>query len=206
MTGRFIFPANWREHPYEESPFLDSEYPLHATMLHLNASADAKLAWAKQALADGHDVNKVYSHPDPDHQFGYRGRPLHEAIEWPPYCSPCIGDRSNLGLVRFLLDHGADPRLKDRYGQATPMDRARWWLHVKSVDSGFMREALEMMEKRARILDGRYTKLDGIRRALSPESERSRWMNDMAAFHAYWSLQMKKPWRVGSLPAAFCQG
>ncbi|KAK7926812.1 hypothetical protein PG985_003810 [Apiospora marii] len=167
MTGRFIFPKNWREHPYEKSPFLDSEYPFHATILHLNASTDAKLAWIKQALADGHDVNRVYSHPEPHHKFGYRGRPLHEAIEWPPYCNPCIGDPSNLVLVRFLLDNGADPRLKDRYGKATPMDRARWWLNVKSVDSDFLREALEMMEKKARILDGRYIRLDRSRPASS---------------------------------------
>ncbi|KAK8052497.1 hypothetical protein PG993_003882 [Apiospora rasikravindrae] len=152
MTGRFIFPANWREHPYEESPFLDSEHPFHAIIMY-GGSTHNQLAWARQALADGHDVNKVYTHPDSDHKFGFRGRPLHECIEYPPYCYPCLQRAETIDLIRFLLENGADPRLKDRYDKVTPMDRARLWMTKESTNLSFLQEALKMMERKARSLD-----------------------------------------------------
>ncbi|KAK8080893.1 hypothetical protein PG997_008711 [Apiospora hydei] len=117
-------------------------------------STHNQLAWARQALADGHDVNKVYTHPDPNHKFGYRGRPLHECIEYPPYCRPCLHRAESLDLIRFLLDNGADPRLKDRYGKVTPMDRAQLWMARETTNLSFLREALKLMEIKARSLDG----------------------------------------------------
>ncbi|KAM0282356.1 hypothetical protein ACHAQH_003035 [Verticillium albo-atrum] len=115
-----------------------------------------RLQWAKQALDAGHDANELDLNTDWRRN---KGRPLHSALEHPGRMDDVTGEdrgrNESLDLVKFLLERGADPRLRDCTGKETPLDRARSVLGspVSDVERSFVEEALRLMEGAAKKLD-----------------------------------------------------
>ncbi|KAI0103495.1 hypothetical protein F4814DRAFT_452841 [Daldinia grandis] len=79
-----------------------------------------RITWAEEAIAAGLDVNQLLPHS---------ARPLQEAIENPQNrdwrTMATLDHYESLDLVRWLLDHGADPRLRD-------------WVAVSAIDEALI--------------------------------------------------------------------
>ncbi|KAI2603813.1 uncharacterized protein GGS25DRAFT_505566 [Hypoxylon fragiforme] len=126
-------------------------YPLHDVGLSV-APVILRISWAEEALANGHDVNRLHS---------AMGRPLHTAIENPQHMDCRTGavldHYESLDLVRWLLERGADPRLRDTRGKSA-MDRAwclaRYRKEQRDPLAGFWDQARAMMVRAARKLEG----------------------------------------------------
>ncbi|KXJ91836.1 hypothetical protein Micbo1qcDRAFT_233218 [Microdochium bolleyi] len=106
---------------------------------------DLRLAWARQALAAGHDVNRLDQNP---HRLANFGRPLHCALREP------LPD--NLELIRFLIEQGADPRLRDCRNQKSATDAARECIDGYGKGSsahGFYTQAAKLMDVAAKRLE-----------------------------------------------------
>ncbi|RXG43008.1 hypothetical protein VDGE_06145 [Verticillium dahliae] len=125
---------------------------------------ETRLQWAKQALDAGHDVNELDLNTDWRRN---KGRPLHSALEHPGRMDEMTahdrGRNESLDLVKFLLERGADPRLRDCRGKETAMDRARCVLGspVGDVERSFVDEALRLMEEAARKMEQKETTSKG---------------------------------------------
>ncbi|KAI1417117.1 hypothetical protein F5Y13DRAFT_153700 [Hypoxylon sp. FL1857] len=134
-------------------------YPLHDIGM-IFAPIAVRLAWAEEALAAGHDVNAL--HPR-------MGRPLQAALDDAHRTGTPPGRAENLDLIRWLLDHGADPRLRDLDGR-TPMDIAwvsgRQWRdeHTEAGDAmaDFLDQARAMMIEAARKLEDKEAAERGV--------------------------------------------
>lgn len=88
--------------------------PLHSCAIGRDVKkAAARTALAKKLIAAGSPVNAV-----------------NLALRTPLWHAAAQGD---LGLVRTLLAHGADPKLKARGTQGTPLDAARQYEHAEVV-------------------------------------------------------------------------
>ncbi|KAI1762358.1 hypothetical protein GGR53DRAFT_502024 [Hypoxylon sp. FL1150] len=140
-------------------------YPLHDVGLSM-APVAVRLAWAQEALEAGHDVNKLH------HRMG---RPLQTAIDEPHNRDDRTGARlgrcENIDVVKWLLDHGADPRLRNSWGQ-TAMDDA--WVMSRlgrekdnrteddDMVADFLDQARDMMVQVARKLEEKEAKEKGV--------------------------------------------
>lgn len=131
--------------------------PLHEIGYMLDP-IEQRLAWAREAVEAGRDVNQLDDAADWRRNLG---RPLHAALEHPGCFDDATGktkDRyESLDLVRFLLDHGADPRLRCCRGQDSPIDVARAQAASNANNARvreFNEKALEMMVESAKIKDG----------------------------------------------------
>ncbi|RFU36214.1 hypothetical protein B7463_g88, partial [Scytalidium lignicola] len=128
------------------------KYPL----LYIPASyipIDEKIALMKQAIEAGDNVNQL--DPTPDRRYS-RGRPLNVAVD-SDILSPAHL-KENIPVVKFLLEHGADPRLPGgALSSGSAIDDMRdyssfkgdYWNDLKP----FFTEALALMEEAARKLD-----------------------------------------------------
>ncbi|KAH7165671.1 hypothetical protein EDB81DRAFT_942678 [Dactylonectria macrodidyma] len=97
--------------------------PLHK-VCDLPVNITRRLAWAREALRNGHDINQL----DPDQSEHHLGRPLHVALD-KTGCSLGVNRLTankydRLELVDLYLQKGADPRLRDRFG-VSAIDKAR---------------------------------------------------------------------------------
>ncbi|EMR62172.1 hypothetical protein MGN70_005916 [Eutypa lata] len=130
---------------YDRNNLNRVEYPLHE-IGQMEDPIEIRLAWAEEAIAAGNDPNEL------DIYGGLsRGldRPLHCAVNGG-------GPPENLQLVRFLLDRGADPRLRDARNRLTPMWLAELWSKGdEKLPSNYYPEALKMMKAAAKKLDER---------------------------------------------------
>ncbi|KAI6082721.1 hypothetical protein F4821DRAFT_207076 [Hypoxylon rubiginosum] len=153
LTAREEVQA-WSKHDPNRVGFA---YPLHDVGLSM-APVAVRLAWAREALDAGHDVNKLH------HRMG---RPLQTAIDEPHNRDDRTGVRlsrcENIDVVKWLLDHGADPRLRNSFGQsamddAWVMSRLRREKDKRTEDdvtvADFLDQAREMMIQVARKLEG----------------------------------------------------
>lgn len=129
---------------YERDDPTRGEYPLHDIALMSGHPIELRLAWAETVIAAGTDPNELYL----DNPARELNRPLH-----------CLLDNNappaNLQLVRFLLDHGADPRLRDVQNRLSPMHLARFWIKGELGHKEYCQDALKMMEAAAKKLDGK---------------------------------------------------
>ena len=133
--------------------------PLHE-IGQMHEDIATRLAWAEEALAtrgEG-EVNALDGGTD---WRTSRGRPLHAALSLPGNVDAWTGERrarfESLDLLRFLLDRGADPRLRDARGLDTPADLARWELRTRADDDpsrGFYEQAIQMLEEAAKKIEG----------------------------------------------------
>ena len=133
--------------------------PLHE-IGQMHEDIATRLAWAEEALAtrgEG-EVNALDGGTD---WRTSRGRPLHAALSLPGNVDQWTGERrarfESLDLLRFLLDRGADPRLRDARGLDTPADLARWELRTRADDDpsrGFYEQAIQMLEEAAKKIEG----------------------------------------------------
>jgi len=110
----------------------------------------------KAALASGADPNELDHEPRAEKNLG---RPLHLAIE---YTSSNLSRlHENLPVVELLLQHGADPRLGGMQGRYSPLEDLRRVVAYNDPTMreamGFFKEVLEMMEVKARELDGMFS-------------------------------------------------
>ncbi|RYP51098.1 hypothetical protein DL768_003504 [Monosporascus sp. mg162] len=139
-----------------DNPNKHGRYALHEACLAIEPIA-WRLNWASEAIARGCDVNEL------NDRISRPLRPLHEAIENPGSRTGKFHDRfESLDMVRFLLAHGADPRLRagradtPRYRWLTPMDEAlceaRRSREAGYSDYRFWEEAREMMIEAAKKL------------------------------------------------------
>lgn len=115
-----------------------------------------KLTAMKAALASGADPNELDHEPRAEKNLG---RPLHLAIE---YTSSNLSRlHENLPVVELLLQHGADPRLGGMQGRYSPLEDLRRVVAYNDPTMreamGFFKEVLEMMEVKARELDGMFS-------------------------------------------------
>lgn len=131
--------------------------PLHEIGYMLDP-IEQRLAWAQEAVTAGQDVNQLDDTTDWRRNLG---RPLHAALEHPGCLDDATGkikDRDeSLDLVRFLLDHGADPRLRCCRGKDSPIDVARAQAANPSNTTRlreYNKKALAMMEEVAKRKDG----------------------------------------------------
>ncbi|EEY23751.1 predicted protein [Verticillium alfalfae VaMs.102] len=126
---------------------------------------ETRLQWAKQAVDAGHDVNELDLNTDWRRN---KGRPLHSALEHPGRMDEMTahdrGRNESLDLVKFLLERGADPRLRDCRGKETAMDRARCVLGspVGDVERSFVEEAVRLMEEAAQKMEQKETTSKGF--------------------------------------------
>ena len=129
---------------YDRNNLNRVEYPLHE-IGQMEDPIEIRLAWAEEAIAAGNDPNEL------DIYGGLSSgldRPLHCAVSGG-------GPPENLQLVRFLLDRGADPRLRDARNRLTPMWLAELWSKGdEKLSSNYYPEALKMMKAAAKKLDG----------------------------------------------------
>jgi hypothetical protein len=113
------------------------------------------------ALKSGRDPNEL------DTAFASRpersiGRPLHYATEYTVFDTSRRWE--NLPVVELLMRYGADPRMEGMGGNKSPLEEVRGVVKANSPDSElkwaserdmeFFKGALEVMEGRARELDG----------------------------------------------------
>ena len=133
--------------------------PLHE-IGEMHEDIATRLTWAEEALAKrGEGV--VNALDDGTDWRRNRGRPLHAAPSLPGHVDAWTGERrarfESLDLLRFLLDRGADPRLRDARNLDTPADLARWELKTRAADDstrGFYEQAIQMLEDAAKKIEG----------------------------------------------------
>lgn len=120
--------------------------PLHK-IGSLTISIKRRLAWAREALQNEHDVNELGPNRgmDPNRSNTHLGRPLHVALDNPGRLLGVERRTANiyegLDLIDLYLQHGADPLLEDRFG-TTSIDKARRLLNqaqANDEDPGFGR-------------------------------------------------------------------
>ncbi|KAF4986180.1 hypothetical protein FDECE_16083 [Fusarium decemcellulare] len=123
--------------------------PLHEIGQMLEPIA-IRLAWAEEAIAAGADPNALEENPRWETN---RHRPLHAALDHPGdrdvYTGQDRGRAESLDLIRFLLDKGADPRLRDCRGLQTPAETARLEGQIIPSEQGrrFYEEAAKILEE-----------------------------------------------------------
>lgn len=135
--------------------------PLHE-IGQMHDDIETRLAWAEEALAtrgEG-EVNVLDEGTD---WRNNRGRPLHAALELPGNVDEWTGERrlrfESLDLIRFLLDRGADPRLRDARGLDTPIDFARLELDSRAADDPtrpFYEQAIQILEEATKKTEGKW--------------------------------------------------
>lgn len=113
------------------------------------------MALMKKAIEAGDDVNQL----DPIPGRYNRGRPIHIAsnldIIGPSYL------KENIPVIKFLFEHGADPRLPGGYlSFGSAIDDMRGYSLMKPEEywddlRPFYTEALALMEEAAQKLDGK---------------------------------------------------
>ncbi|KAI1414022.1 hypothetical protein F5Y13DRAFT_188544 [Hypoxylon sp. FL1857] len=125
-----------------------SKFPFHVLPT-VRASLAFKIAWAEGAFKAGEDVNTL--HP-------YDGTALHVVMRKrnvPSYESH-LDFSDDLKWVEWLLDHGADPRLRDGVGGCSAMDDAILYAAVqKEMDSpiDFFVKSHQLMVQAAKLLE-----------------------------------------------------
>ncbi|KAI1378779.1 hypothetical protein F4677DRAFT_465882 [Hypoxylon crocopeplum] len=159
MSTQTLITLEDIEYWARDNPNNGYPYPLHDVGLSL-APVVLRLAWAEEALASGHDVNKLHAR---------MGRPLHAAIENPQNIDDrtraVLGRYENVDLVKWLLDHDADPRLRDLQGKS-PMDEAlcqsRYHKEKGSSVAEFWDQARQMMIQAGKKLEKKEVVEGGI--------------------------------------------
>ncbi|KAF4983551.1 hypothetical protein FZEAL_1086 [Fusarium zealandicum] len=143
-----------RQEPISENPN-KYRFPLHEIGQMLDPIA-ARLAWAQEAIAAGKDPNAL---EDDARWERNRNRPLHAALDH-------AGDRDvhngrdrghaeSLDLIKFLIDQGADPRLRDCLGKQTPAEAARLEAQISPTERSkrFYDEAATILEEAEKTLN-----------------------------------------------------
>ncbi|KAI8180248.1 hypothetical protein K4K51_002831 [Colletotrichum sp. SAR 10_75] len=139
-------------------PFRFTPFPFH----HLAWNEDSieqRLAWAKQAVDEGYDINAVYKPSmDPPYPKDTVSTPLMEILDYPMNYNQKTNRMDDIVLVKFLLDNGADPRV--RAGNIhSPKHNAIELADIHSYGNGetsqkYYKEAWKLLEAKARELDG----------------------------------------------------
>lgn len=113
------------------------------------------MAWAREAIIKGCDVNQLDPQTDVRR---HRGRPLYQILEQNGYVQEDLGTFSDepdgILLVEFYLLCGADPRLKDRSGWWSCLDNARSGIKLDPSNNQYWTDALKLMEEAVKKLEG----------------------------------------------------
>lgn len=133
---------------------VSDDLPLH-TIGAMPVSTKVRLAWTREAVIKGHDVNRL----DPDtNALNHRGRPLHQVLDNNGCSQDDLSTFSNepdgILLVEFYLLCGADPRLKDRFGWWSCLDEARRGIKQNENCHKYWIDALKLMEEAVKKLEG----------------------------------------------------
>lgn len=94
--------------PKKQKPKLKNRGPLHGEPL-TNHPVEVKLARIREAIAAGADINGL---DDSDPACHREGRPLDACLRMTHMASGATF-YSNVHVIELLLEHGADPRLRD---------------------------------------------------------------------------------------------
>lgn len=137
--------------PRRRPEFHPDNFPFHNAGRDL-AAVDERIAQAQAALDAGYDINELVPR---------RGRPLDEAVYHDGTCHGGPGNYESLGLVVFLLAHGADPRLNDTTTARLCGPSALEECRARKSNSPFYQAALDLMEEAIRKLEGEYPTLPG---------------------------------------------
>ncbi|KAH8733951.1 hypothetical protein BGZ61DRAFT_529174 [Ilyonectria robusta] len=132
---------------------VSDDLPLH-TIGPMPVSTKVRLAWTREAVIKGRDVNRL----DPDtNARNHRGRPLHQVLEnngcSQDDLSTFTNEPDGILLVEFYLLCGADPRLKDRFGWRSCLDEARHGIKQNENCHKYWTDALKLMEEAVKKLE-----------------------------------------------------
>ncbi|KAI8965409.1 hypothetical protein F5Y11DRAFT_9509 [Daldinia sp. FL1419] len=112
-----------------------------------------RISWAEEAIATDLDVNQLLPHSS---------RPLQEAIENPQNhdwrLNIPLDHYESLDMVRWLLDHGADPRLRD-------------WVSVSAIDEALINKLRNKDSPTAEFYDQARKMMIEAARKLEAEKE-----------------------------------
>lgn len=148
-----------------ENDLIHDRTPYHTIGCMLEP-ASTRIRLAELALARGHDVNQLDIWNPYNRNLG---RPLHQAVE--AKLPSFLDEDTNrvvwedLEWLRWLLDHGADPRLNDVSGQKSAIDETQSYIRLgesqgsrrrqdPTSDIHYYDEALKLMKGAARKIEG----------------------------------------------------
>lgn len=136
----------------------DGPFPFH-NIAWRDDPIEIRIAWAKKAIAEGHDLNAIYSaRQDGGTLRDTQDRPLSETLWWPQNYNQTTGRMDDLDLLQLYLENGADPRLRDGREKYSALEEMRLRGHGdRDASQVYWAQARKLLEAKARELDGRRT-------------------------------------------------
>ncbi|KAF6807336.1 hypothetical protein CSOJ01_08221 [Colletotrichum sojae] len=132
----------------------DGPFPFHHIAWR-DDPIETRVAWAKKAIAEGHDLNAIYSaRQDGSTLRDTQARPLSETLWWPQNYNQTTGRMDDLDLLQLYLENGADPRLRDGRDKFSALEEMELrGQGDRDASQVYWTQARKLLEAKARELD-----------------------------------------------------